>query len=240
MNQKDTKPNKNNQPKGNTVDKSRKPNRSKSKRTNVMFNLTNAEKKHKNFKYQNLTKAKCYTVDFTGSNFDCVSFRGASLKSCKFNGCSFDSSEFIGTNLKESNFFNAEFKNVVFDSAKLVDVDFRGSTFRNTIFLATDTSTVKNLNLDSEHITVYDEMPSLEMSDSLTAAIEKAMTNKFVKSARVLDTREGKINNLSIMILLKNFDEDTLIKGLSQLDEHIDRDFYALSFLIGLIERTTS
>lgn len=212
-------------------------NRSKSKRNNVLFNLTNAERKNKNFMYQNLTQAKCYMCNFGNSNFDYVSFRGASMKTCKFTGCSFKSSEFVGTNLKESDFSNAKFENVVFESAKLVDVNFKGATFVNTVFLSTDTDGAKNLDLNDKDISVYEEMPVIEISEALRVAVGMAMTNKFVKKARVLDTRKGDINYLSLIILLEHFDEATLIKGLSNLEDHIDRDFYTLSFIISLIKK---
>jgi hypothetical protein len=212
-------------------------NKSKSKRNNVLFNLTNADRKQKNFMYQNLTQAKCYMCNFSDSNFDYVSFRGASMKSCKFTGCSFKSSEFIGTNLKESNFSNAKFENVVFESAKLADVNFKDATFVNTVFLSTDTEDAKNLDLNDENIKVYEEMPVIEISEALKVAVETAMSNQFVKKARVLDTRKGEINYLSLMILLEHFDEEILIKGLSSMEPHIDRDFYTLSFIISLIEK---
>lgn len=212
-------------------------NRSKSKRKNVLFNLTNAERKQKNFMYKNLTQAKCYNCNFSDSNFDYVSFRGASMKSCKFVGCTFKSAEFVGTNLKESDFSKVSFENVVFESVKLVDVNFKGAKFINTIFLSTDTEVAKNLDLNDENIKVYEEMPVIEISEALRVAVEKAMVNKFVKKARVLDTRKGEINYLSLIILLEHFDEATLIKGLSNLELHIDRDFYTLSFIISLIEK---
>ena len=221
------------QAKSKTVSK----NKSKSKRNNVLFNLTNAERKQRNYMYKNLTQAKCYNCNFSESNFDYVSFRGASMKSCKFTGCSFKSAEFVGTNLKESDFMNARFENVVFESSKLMDVNFKGAIFVNTIFLSTDTEGAKNLDLNDENIKVYEEMPVIEISEALKVAVETAMTNKFVKKARVLDTRKGEINYLSLIILLKHFDEATLIKGLSNLESHIDREFFTLSFIIGLIAK---
>ena len=224
-------------PKEESKSKSVSKNRSKRKRTNVLFNLTNAERKKKNYMYKNLTQAKCYNCDFSDSNFDYVSFRGASMKSCKFSGCSFKSAEFVGTNLKESNFSNARFENVVFESVKLVDVNFKGATFVNTVFLSTDVQGAKNLDLNDKNIKVYEEMPVIEISEDLRTALETAMVNKFVKKARVLDTRKGEINHLSLMILLEHFDEESLIKGLNNLEAHIDRDFYTLSFIITVINK---
>ncbi len=201
------------------------------------FNYKNIEKKNKNFMYQNMSKSKCFGSNFSRSNFDCVSFRGAHFKTCNFFSCSFNSTEFVGSNLKESKFIDATFENAVFDSAKLVDADFKGANFINTIFYNTDLSVAKNLNLDDENIRVYKEMPVIEMGDDLKESFECAMENKFIKKSRVLDTREGKINFISLMILLENFSEETLVKGLKNMDDFIDRDFYSLSFIIKLINK---
>lgn len=201
------------------------------------INLNNADKSYKNFMYQNLTKSNSFNCNFSESNFDYVCFRGAHFKSCKFNGSRFVRSEFIGSNLKGSSFIKAIFDNTVFEGARLVDVDFKGATFTNTIFLETDLSGAKNLNLDDENIRVYAEMPQIELSEALSKAIEHAMTSKFIKKSRTLDTRDGSVNYLSVIILLENFEEEVLIKGLENIDQYIDREFYTLSFIITLINK---
>ncbi|WP_294363826.1 pentapeptide repeat-containing protein [uncultured Clostridium sp.] len=185
-------------------------------KTKGNFKYENIEKKDKNFMYQNLEKSNCYNCNFSGSNFDYVNFRGAHFKSCSFLKCSFKFSEFIGSNFKKSNFKNAKFE--------------------NTIFLSTDLSKTKNLNIDNPEIKVYNEMPKLDLSVDLTNAILNALNNKYVKNSRVLDTRDGKINLLSIMILLENFNEEELIKGLTLLANELDKDFYTLSYLIKYIK----
>lgn len=215
----------------------RKDNRRNSKKQDSAFNFNNIEKIGKNFMYHNLTKSKCYNSNFSNSNFDYVCFRGAHMKSCFFAGCSFTGAEFVGSNLKESKFAEAKFENTVFESVKLEGADFKDAVFKNTIFLASNLEGVKNLNLEDENIRVFETMPQADMSDALRQAVEKAMENKYVKKARVLDTREGKINDLSVIILLENFDEETLINGLNSVDAHIDRDFFTLSFIIKLINK---
>jgi hypothetical protein len=199
------------------------------------FNYNNIEKKDKNFMYKNLERSNCYNCDFSGSNFDFVSFRGAHFKSTNFFKCSFKNAEFIGTNLKDSEFRSAVFENTVFDSAKLEGANFKDASFTNTIFLATDLSKAKNLDPKSPGIRVFDEMPKLEISEDLRNAVLDAMKNKYIKDARVLDTKDGSINMLNLMILLENFDEETLIKGLNQIVAQLDRDFYTLSYIIKFI-----
>ena len=199
------------------------------------FNYNNIEKKDKNFMYKNLERSNCYNCNFSGSNFDYVSFRGAHFKSSSFLNCSFKWSEFIGTNFKKSNFKNASFENTVFDSAKLEDVDFKDAKFINTIFLSTDLSSVKNLDINNKEIRIYNEMPKLDISEELKTTILNSFKNDYIKSSRILDTKDGDINYLNIMILLEHFNEEVLIKGLSLMTTQLDREFYTLSYIIKFI-----
>ncbi|WP_066890816.1 pentapeptide repeat-containing protein [Clostridium nigeriense] len=208
----------------------------KTQTTKGNFNYDNIEKKDKNFMYQNLERSNCYNCNFSGSNFDYVNFRGAHFKSSSFLKCSFKFTEFIGSNFKKSNFKNANFENTIFDSVRLDNVDFKDAKFKNTIFVSTDISKAKNININDPEIRIYDEMPKIEISNELKDATLKALNNKYVKSSRVLDTKEGNINSLSLMILLENFDEETLIKGLNLISTDLDRDFYTLSYLIKFIK----
>lgn len=199
------------------------------------FNYNNIEKKDKNFMYKNLERSNCYNCNFAGSTFDFVSFRGAHFKSSSFLKCSFKGSEFIGTNFKKSNFKNAIFENTIFDSAKLEDVDFKGAEFINTVFVSTDLSRTLNLDLNNPGIRVFDEMPKIEISEELKNTILKCFENPYIKSSRILDTKDGGINTLNIMLLLEQFNEETLIKGLNLLPEKLDREFHTLSYIMKFI-----
>lgn len=200
------------------------------------FNYNNIDKKDKNFMYQNLQRSNCYNSNFSNSNFDYVSFRGAHFKSCDFFGCTFRWAEFIGTNLKDSNFKNASFENAIFDSANLDGADFKDAEFKNTIFLSTNIEKAKNLNLKDSNIRIFHEIPQLEISVELKKAVKNIMKNDYVKKARVFDTKDGNLNVLSLMILLDNFDELTLIKGLNIIEVQLGRAFYTLSYIIKLLK----
>lgn len=204
------------------------------KKQEERFNYNNVQKINKNFMYKDLRRANCYNCDFSESNFDYASFRGAHFKSCNFYGVTFKSSEFIGTNFKKSKFKKAKFENAVFEGVNLEGVDFKGSKFKNTIFIGTDTS--KALNLDKKEIKIFDEMPKLEISEKLENAIKAAMDNDYVKKSRVLDTKDGLINPISIMILLENFKERALIDGLILISERLDKEFCTLSYIIKALQ----
>jgi len=63
------------------------------------------------------------------------------------------------------------------------------------------------------------------------------ISNEYVKKARVFDTKDGNLNVLSLMILLENFDELTLIKGLNIIEVQLDKAFYTLSYVIKLLKK---
>ena len=201
------------------------------------FNYNNIEKKDKNFMYKNLRRSNCYNCNFSNSNFNFASFRGAHFKSCDFSKCTFTWAELIGTNLKGSNFKGAKFENTVFDSVNLDGVDFKNAEFKNTIFLATDMEKAKNLNASDPEIKVFDKMPNIELSEALRNAVINSMQNEYVKESRVLDTKDGSLNLLNIMILLEKFNEETLIKGLNIIERELDKDFCTLSYIIKFIEK---
>jgi hypothetical protein len=200
------------------------------------FNYNNIEKKDKNFMYKNLERSNCYNCDFSGSIFDYVSFRGAHFKSTDFFRCSFKYAEFIGTNLKDSEFKNAVFENAIFDSVKLEGANFKDAKFLNTIFLSTDISKATNIDLNTPGIRIFEEMPKLEISEELRAAVLTAMENQYIKKARVLDTKDGGLNMLNIMLLLENFKEETIISGLKLIVTKLDREFYTLSYIIKFLK----
>ena len=200
------------------------------------FTYNNIEKTDKNFMYKNLERSNCYNCDFSSSNFNYVSFRGAHFKSCVFFQCTFNWTEFIGTNLKDSDFENTIFENAIFDSVNLDGVDFKDAEFKNTIFLSTDVTKAKNFDIKNSDVKIFNEMPQLEISDELRIAVLNVMKNKYVKAARVLDTKDGGINIISLMILLENFDEETLIKGLNMIELELNCDFYTLSYIVKFLK----
>lgn len=194
------------------------------------------QKLNKNFMYQDLKRSNCYNSDFSGSNFDFTSLRGAHFKSCNFYGCTFKNAELIGSNLKKSKLKKAKFENTVFDSVNLEGVDFSGSQFKNTIFLSTDLSKAVNIKFKSSDVKIFDEMPKLDVSEKLEDSIKLVMKNEFVKKSRTLDTKDGEINSISIMILLENFKEKQLIDGLLLISEKMDKEFWTLSYIIKTLQ----
>lgn len=209
-----------------------------SKSEKLNFNYNNIEKMSKNFMYYNLKRANCYNCDFSMSNFNYVSFRGAHLKKCNFYKGSFVGAEFVGANLKGSKFRKAKFENTIFEGVNLDGVDFSEAEFNNTIFYDTDTSKAKSINLGDRGIRIFGELPELEISEELKAAIESVMENPFIKEARIFDNKDKEINILTLLLLLEKFNEQDLIKGLGIIKEEIKREFHTLSYIMRLLEKS--
>ena len=201
-----------------------------------IFKYNKAIKTDKNFMYTDFRRANCYNCDFSNSNFDFASFRGAHFKACDFYEASFNWTEFIGTNFKKSNIKRATFRDVVFEGVNVDGVDFYDSRFYNCIFIDTDISKAENLKFTKAQVKVFDKMPELEISEELKAAIEDAMLNQYIKTSRVLDTKEGTVSPISVMRLLETFKEKFLIDGLTLAKENISRDFCTLSYIVTAIK----
>nr|WP_307989086.1 pentapeptide repeat-containing protein [uncultured Niameybacter sp.] len=203
-----------------------------SKRLNDQIKYSNRKKTNADFKGKDLRRSNCFNCDFTQSNFDEASFRGAQFKGCNFTQCTFEEAELIAANFKNSSFKNVHFENTVFDTVNLENVNFEGATFKNVIFVATDLSKVVNLELPGESVQVFEEMPLLVLSKELEKAFNTAMKNEFIKYARVLDTKDGKVSTISMMRLLQKFDEEIVIKGLKKSSKTISENFATLSTII--------
>lgn len=200
------------------------------------FHYDNAEKTNKNFIYKNLNRSKCYNCNFSNSNFDYASLRGAHFKKCNFFRCSFKGAEFIGSNLKGCKFKEAKFEDTVFEGANLDGVDFIDAKFKNTIFVGCDITKAKNLNENHKGIKILDSMPEFEMDEEFEKLILSLSENQYIKKSRLFDTKDGKINTLTLMILSEKFDKVTLTEGLHYIKYEIDKDFHTLSYVIRLIE----
>lgn len=201
------------------------------------FHYNNIEKKDKNFMYKNFKRSNCYNCNFSNSNFNFATFRGAHFKTCSFMNGSFEGTEFIGTNLKNSKFKNAKFKNAIFEGANLDGTDFKDAKFENTIFLGCKLEKTKNFNSNIDGVRIFEKMPKIDISMELEDSLKSLMENKFVKSSRIFDTKDGNINTLTLMILKESFTEEELMNGFDKIKSQIDRDFYTISYIIRLIKK---
>lgn len=210
---------------------------SNTKRATDRINYSNRKKVNSDFNHKDLKRSNCFSSNFSNSNFDHANFKGAQFKHCNFTECTFDSAEFVATNLRNSKFIDAKLKNVVFEAANLDGVNFENATFENVIFVETDMTKAINLDVSAEGIRVFDMPIELDISQRLERAIRASKKNEFIKKAGVLDTKEGKINSTSVMILLELFSEETLVTSFAKLKADVNENFGTLSYIINEIKK---
>ena len=95
----------------------------------------------------------------------------------------------------------------------------------------------KNFNSNIDGVRIFEKMPKIDISMELEDSLKSLMENKFVKSSRIFDTKDGGINTLTLMILKESFTEEELINGFDKIKSQIDRDFYTISYIIRLIKK---
>lgn len=202
-----------------------------------MPTYNNMDKRGKHFQYHNFQKQDYFNTDFSHSNMDFTNFRGAHFKSCNFTACSFKGSSFVGSNFKGSLFAGAVFESAVFEGAKLDGADFKLAQFRNVIFVETATDKALNLDCNQPGIRVFEMMPEIQFNQDLVVVVERLLTNHWVKRSRVLDTKGGRINTISMMLMIEKYGEQVLLEALGQIEPLFDRDFYTLSYVMKAIDK---
>lgn len=197
-----------------------------------VFSYNNADKSQSNFMYKNLEKTNSYHSNFQRAIFIYATLRGAKMKYCNFSGASFVGSEFVGTNFRGSNFSGAYFKNAIFWCTILDKTEFENAIFEDCYFITTGISSARNFPADSTGITFFNSLPPIDsFSTELIHVVEEMRSNDIIRRSHTLHLKQGKINTLSLFILLKTFSEDDLIAKLPKLSSKVTSQFYTFSYL---------
>lgn len=160
------------------------------------------------------------------------------MKYCDFTGASFVGSEFIGANFRGSNFSGAYFKEAIFCSTVLDKTFFENAKFENCYFVSTGISQARKFPTDLSGLTFLHSLPSADtFSDELLQVVEKLRSNDIIRRSHTLHLKKGKVNTLSLYILLQSYSEDDLITLLPQVPNYLTTQFYTLSYLKNLLKK---
>ncbi len=159
------------------------------------------------------SKVQCFQASFPKVNFINVNFKGAILTKCSFKQAKFSGIDFLGTNLRKSNFLQSDFSHCLFVNALLDKANFKGCTFTNCVFVNTNLYRSKHLQINDSN-QILTSYPTLEISSSLKFALDELKQNEYLSNNRVLHLKGGKINQLTIKLLLERFSEAELLKKL--------------------------
>ncbi|MCT4592685.1 MAG: pentapeptide repeat-containing protein [Anaeromicrobium sp.] len=198
----------------------------------AIFSYKCANREKSNFMYKDFEKSESYRSNFSECNFNYATLRAAKFKFCNFDNATFSGTEFIGTNLRGSTFRNAIFEDTIFNSTQLDKTNFYGATFKNVYFLCSNINIAKNLNADSNNITILTKMPDIkDFTSELLDIVEKLRNNDIIRRSKVLHLKNKRINTLSLSMLKSDFTEEMLIKALPLLASKITLQFHTLSYL---------
>lgn len=175
---------------------------------------------------------------FSDVTFNHVNFKGATLTHCSFKNALFMDVEFLGTNLKKSNFSNARFKDCIFSAALLKDTKFKNAHFENCTFVSTNLEASKDLFLDtSNKIFPTHCMPQLD--NELVEMLNGYRFHPKLQNTRVLHLKSGKLNSLTINLLISRLGVTTCKKGLLKLDPLLSRRIVTAHQLCSLIDKAS-
>jgi len=155
------------------------------------------------------SKVQCWKANFSQVNFINVNFKGAILTKCSFKQAKFSGIDFLGTNLRKSNFRQSTFSHCLFVNALLDKANCEGCTFTNCVFVNTNLYRSQNLQINDSN-QILKSYPNLEINSLLKFALDELEQNKYLSNSRVLHLKGGKINQLTIKLLLERFGEAEL------------------------------
>jgi hypothetical protein len=185
--------------------------------------------------YQFYSKSRSFSAIFSNVTFKHVNFKGSIMTSCSFKNSGFIGVEFWGANFRHSNFTGASFKHCVFVGSLLKDTNFRNTTFENCIFVNTNLENIKNFNPTQEGVEILVKYPDFNLSESLIKTVENLRNNEHILKYKILHLTTKKLNKLNLYLLLKKFDEETLIKGLQYSAINVKKDMPTISCLFNYL-----
>lgn len=184
------------------------------------------------------SKAFCYMANFSNMTFNHVNFKGATLTHCSFKKSSLIDVEFLGTNLKKSNFANASFKYCIFSAALLKGTKFKGAHFENCTFISSNLKVSKDLVFDnSNKILSVHTMP--ELDSELIHLLNNYRFHPKLQNTRVLFLKSGKLNSLTINLLLSYLSINQCKKGLKNLERYLSSRVVTAYQLVTLIDKAS-
>jgi hypothetical protein len=180
------------------------------------------KRSYKNIKNKFYSKALCYKAVFNERKFYNVNFKGAILSTCSFKKATFTNVEFLGTNLKKSNFTNAKFKDCTFSATLMKDTNFKNAEFENCIFVNTNTQKAKNLKIDSSKNILLSGHKLPEIDYELLELFNTLKFHPKLHNTRVLHLKSGKLNSLTLYILLSTMSQEECKRKLYSLESKLN------------------
>jgi hypothetical protein len=202
------------------------------------YSYTNHDTRDRKFINKDFNKTDSYHSNFSGTLFQNTSFIDAKFKFCALYGTKFENCFIRGSLFRRCNITNATFRNTiisatVFDRCKLNNCVFDSckiiSSTKLTNFLK------ESCFRDTDFFTDYP--PETEFNPLLLKISEGLRANDFIRQSTVLHRKIGKLDTVSLKVLVEMFGEEFLIKNLNSLPSLITNQFHTLSYIVRVLQK---
>ncbi|MBG6888376.1 MULTISPECIES: pentapeptide repeat-containing protein [Pseudomonas aeruginosa group] len=165
--------------------------------------------REKNISNRLLSKVSAIKKKFNEYRFSNICLKGATFSGCGFKNCNFYGVDFVGANLKKCNFSGSKFVRCIFVGVRVSGSNFKGATFENCTFVNQSFEKSKNfVHPDFSAMQYPTQVGGLSVRE-LFAHLDELIPGRF-RYARLVKLKGGKVNNLTLYLLIRRFTEDVL------------------------------
>ena len=200
------------------------------------YSYVNHDSRQSKFIHKDFNKTESYHSNFSGVVFQTTSFIATKLKFCSLYEATFDSCCLRGTLFRGCNLQNATFKNSIISATIFEKCKLKGCRFENCKIISS--TKIKRLLhedcfVDTEFFDTYPDEAVFNLA--LISTTEGLRANDFIRRSSVLHRKKGKIDTVSLKVLIEIFGEEFLISHLEELPKMISNEFHTLSYIIKIL-----
>lgn len=193
------------------------------------YNL--ADRSGAKYHNKNFNKTQSFNSKFVGVTFLNTSFVGAKFKFCNMNQTVFDGCLIQGALFRRCDLSGVKFSNCIIVSVRFDRTSLKDCEISKSIILSSPLGgALDESNLISTEL-IQNYYSEQEFSGELLRSVRGLKGNEFISRSSVLHRKAGKINTISLKVLVREFGEQFLIEKLPLLNNLISKDFYTLSYL---------
>lgn len=211
------------------------------KKKGLRYSYNNRDVRNSNFLNKNFNKTDSYHSNFSGAKFVNTSMIGAKFKFCAFYGTEFDSCYIRGALFRKANLRTAIFRTCIISASNFERCKFKDVMFENCKIIAAEN--IKKYASANSFIDVeffYGYPAEKKFSPALIRIVKDLRRNDLIRRSTVLHRKRGKIDTVSLKMLVDTFGEDILISHLGRLPNMIMNEFYSLSYVVRALQKLTS
>jgi len=210
------------------------------KKKGLRYSYTNHDSRGSKFINKNFNKTSSYQTNFSESEFTNTSLVGTKFKLSAFYSTIFDSCYIRGTLFKKCNLQEAKFKDCIISASIFEQCKLKGARFERCKILSSTRINDTMSKVSFLDVEFFEKYPDEAMfNPSLIDIMLNLRKCDSIRRSTVLHRKKGKLDTVSLKMLVDIFGEDFLIKHLDSLPDVITNDFYSLSYIIKALQRKT-